>query len=198
MQRPDRSAVRESSADRSSFDADYVEALTRHLDAAGEQGLERANQLGRRALEAGLSTLDLVGTHLRGALGDVARTRHQPAGGHGRVLARVARRVRDHPPRLRRVPSFGGRSGPPGRAAARAVGCLLDDRRGTDDPRTPRPGLCPGAAVPRRRRRSTRVRSPRTASDRRRPGRGRRDGCRAGGQRRSSDPARPPRTHVER
>ena len=56
--------MRESPADRAGFDADYVAALTRHLDAPDEQGLERANQLGRRALEAGLSMLDLVGTHL--------------------------------------------------------------------------------------------------------------------------------------
>ena len=56
--------MRESSADRAGFDANYVAALIRHLDAPGQQGLDAASELGRGALAAGLSMLDLVGTHL--------------------------------------------------------------------------------------------------------------------------------------
>jgi GAF domain-containing protein len=56
--------VGESPSQRAGFDAEYVAALTRHLDSPGEHGLDAANELGRRALEAGLSMLDLVGTHL--------------------------------------------------------------------------------------------------------------------------------------
>jgi GAF domain-containing protein len=64
VERADGSASRGSPGDRADFDAEYVATLTRHLDTPGVHGLDAANELGRRALEAGLSMLDLVGTHL--------------------------------------------------------------------------------------------------------------------------------------
>ncbi len=49
---------------RTDFAADYTAALVAHVESPGETGLQTAYELGRRALDDGLSMLDLVGTHL--------------------------------------------------------------------------------------------------------------------------------------
>ena len=66
MERAGMPARRGSPEERPAFDQDeYVVALTAHVDAPGEQGLQTAYELGRAALDAQMSILDLVGTHLR-------------------------------------------------------------------------------------------------------------------------------------
>ena len=47
------------------FAADYRSALDEHLQVGDESSLERAHELGRRALTVGLSVLDVVLEHER-------------------------------------------------------------------------------------------------------------------------------------
>src|SRR5262245_1628171 len=54
----------EPPSSRTDFAAEYTAALAAHVESPGERGLQTAYELGRRALEAGLSMLELVGIHL--------------------------------------------------------------------------------------------------------------------------------------
>ena len=138
--------------------ARYAAAFAAYLRDRGEQALGAAYDLGREAVAAHLSVLDLAEAHhaaLRSALeSGGARRRRHPAGGRG-LPAREPVDLRERPPRLHRGPGGRAPRARARRAAARAgrrLGGdqLLDDgrRRSSSSPPTPRARSSPATARP--------------------------------------------------
>ena len=129
--------------------ARYAAAFAAYLSDRGELGLGAAYDLGREAVTAHLSVLDLAEAHHEALRAALARGGSRAAGGHRagrrRLPAREPVDVRERPPRLP-----GGPGGRPARARARGAAAragrglggdqLLDDGRGdppADRRRTP-------------------------------------------------------------
>ena len=149
----------------------YASAFAAYLRDRGEQGLGAAYDLGREAVAAHLSVLDLAEAHhaaLRGVLeaGSAAAHRRHAAGGRG-LPAREPVDLRERPPRLHRGP--GGRAArarprPAAALAGRRVrgDQLLDDGAG-DPPADGRRRARDPRRRPRERRRDGLQRAPAAA-----------------------------------
>ena len=135
----------------------YSAAFAAYLADRAEEALGAAYDLGREAVAAQLSVLDLADAH-HSALRDARGSPSDDAGRRGRLPAREPVDVRDRPPRLPRGPGGRAARARVRRAAARAgrrVGGdqLRADRRGDpaadrrhrplDHPRRPRDGRHP-------------------------------------------------------